>query len=116
MSAVGRRSRGPVIARYRSVTAVDLFTARTAFWLMEPIRLDLGLRVRPPLGPEVNDMSRGTVRDLIVDHQITPQKAAVVVIDYRGAGSVGPHQRRGRAESGSLEAPSSFGPKRDVPV
>jgi hypothetical protein len=52
MSAVeAAAANGSVIEQYMCVAAVDLFTARTVFWLMEPIRsIWVYACVRPRVG------------------------------------------------------------------
>ena len=43
LDALADTAAAPVIERYKGVlAAADVFTASTAFWVMESIRLDLG--------------------------------------------------------------------------
>jgi hypothetical protein len=43
LDALADTAAAPVIEKYTGVlAAADVFTARTAFWVMESIRLDLG--------------------------------------------------------------------------
>ena len=43
LDALADTAAAPVIEKYKGVLgAVDVFTASTAFWVMESIRLDLG--------------------------------------------------------------------------
>jgi hypothetical protein len=75
----------PVIDKFTGVlAAADVFTACTAFWVMESIRLDLGFASR--LVHEVTATAVATriaVRDPLGDHLITSKNSAMAVIDYQ---------------------------------
>jgi hypothetical protein len=44
LDEISAKSAAPVIEKYRSVLgAADVYTTDTAFWVMESLRLDLGL-------------------------------------------------------------------------
>jgi nicotinamidase-related amidase len=79
----------PVIEKYTGViAAADVFTESTTLWVMESIRLDLGYGSwvhpdgrHPYQGGHMSVATKPC--DPIGDHLLTPQNAAMVVIDYQ---------------------------------